>query len=115
MCECGRKRLCACVLLQLGAASEVVGIFYDGKDLIEPHPLNKGNERITENVAGLMCDEKANTRIGIIYTRINIVRQIIIFPILSCLTHSNSIHVYLFFLFRDLTRGRCFQTIIYYF
>ena len=48
----------------------------------EPHPLNRGNERITQNVAGLMCDEKANTRIGIIYTRINIRRHIIIFPYL---------------------------------
>ena len=46
-----RERLCVCVVLQLGAASRVGGLFHDGKYLDRATSLNRKNERIAQHAA----------------------------------------------------------------
>ena len=43
------------------------------------------DEEITQNVAGLVYDQKGNMRIGIIYTRMNIGGYLFLSPILTCI------------------------------
>ena len=48
--------LCVSAFLQLEAASKVEGVIYNGKYVYRAISLNRGDERITQNVAGLVHD-----------------------------------------------------------
>ena len=63
---------CACVFLQLGAASERGGYFHGGKHLDRAISLSRGDERTVQYTARRLVYEKGNMGVCSIHTRMNI-------------------------------------------